>query len=262
MSRRSLVVANWKMNGDCNEAVTLAAGCRDSIADSTNTAVVLAPSFPFVVPVNAVIANSSIGLGAQNLACHSSGAHTGEVSGEMLRSVGCSYVIIGHSERRVDQKETDSVVAAKVARAVESELCPIICVGESLAAFDEGASTIVVSRQLEEALSSISDDTSASLVVAYEPIWAIGTGLAATPGVVQQMHATLRSILVGTLRFERGSATRILYGGSVKPSNAAEIFAEQDVDGGLIGGASLDAGQFSSIVAAASQQDRKNEGKQ
>jgi len=192
---------------------------------------------------------SGVGIGAQDLSSHTAGAYTGEVSGAMLRDAGAAYVIVGHSERRAYHHEDDDLVNAKVAAATAAALVPILCVGESRAERDAGAATSVVLRQLAGALAGLDLGDAASLVVAYEPVWAIGTGLTATADDAQQMSAVIR----GALR-ERygavGAGVRVLYGGSMKPANAAELLAKPDIDGGLIGGASLEVADLLAIAAA------------
>jgi triosephosphate isomerase len=242
-----LVVGNWKMNTGRQEAVSLAAAAA-ALADEVAPAVevVLLPPFPWLDPVGRVLAGSRAVLGAQNLHAEENGAFTGEVSGAMLADAGCRYVVVGHSERRHLMGEDDAIVAAKVARAQRSGLRPILCVGETLDEREAGREREVVERQVAAGLERA--DLSRGIVIAYEPVWAIGTGRTATPEQAQEMHALIRGRLSGT---DAAGDARILYGGSVKPSNAAELFTRPDVDGGLIGGASLDAGDFDAIVRAA-----------
>ncbi len=244
--RRPLVAANWKMNGSlaANEGwaeafVPKATGLR---CDT----VVCAP-FVYLCTLGRAIAPAE--LGAQDLSERTAGAFTGDISGEMLADVGCRWVIVGHSERRQLHGESDAVVAAKAERAVKAGLRPIVCVGETLAEREANRTQEVVSRQLAAALDAIGPAALARGALAYEPVWAIGTGRNATPQQGQDVHAALRA-QVGGRDATAAAALRILYGGSVKPSNAAELFSQKDIDGGLIGGASLAAADFLAICAA------------
>jgi triosephosphate isomerase (TIM) len=241
-----LIAGNWKMHTSRAEAVALAEAAASVAADLPAIEVAIMPPFPWLEAVYERIAGSAVQLGAQNLHEADRGAHTGEVAGEMLREVGCRYVIVGHSERRHLMGETDDQVGAKVAQAQRCGLRPILCVGETLDQRDAGREAEVVARQLGAALAGA--DLTAGLVIAYEPVWAIGTGRTATPEQAQAMHALIRESIGSR---PGGAGLRILYGGSVKPDNAAELFARPDVDGGLIGGASLDADAFAAIARAA-----------
>ncbi len=246
-SRRALVAANWKMNGSLT-----------ANAEWTTTFVAQAPSIPCDVVVCAphpylctlVRSVAPAELGAQDLSEHAAGAYTGDVSGEMLADVGCRWVIVGHSERRQLHGETDAIVAAKAARALECGLRPIVCIGETLAQREADQTHEVVNAQLAAVLDRIGAAALARGALAYEPVWAIGTGRNATPQQAQDVHAALRDEVA---RQDKDAATllRILYGGSVKPANAAELFSRADIDGGLIGGASLSAADFLAICAAA-----------
>lgn len=245
--RRSLVAANWKMNGALavNEQWTSAFVAQ---APTVPCDVVVCPPHVYLCTLVRAIAPAE--LGAQDLSEHTAGAYTGDVSGEMLADVGCRWVIVGHSERRQLHAETDAVVAAKAARALESGLRPIVCIGETLAEREAGRTHAVVQAQLAAVIDRIGADGLARGALAYEPVWAIGTGRNATAQQAQEVHAALRA-QVAKHDGEAAAALRILYGGSVKPANAAELFSQPDIDGGLIGGASLAAADFLAICAAA-----------
>ena len=244
-----LVAGNWKMNTDLAEAVRLASDVAREV-ESGDVTVAVCPPFISLEAVAEMLRESPVRLGAQTMHYEESGAFTGEISAPMLTSVGCHYVILGHSERRQLFGETDEAVGEKVRTALRHGLVPILCVGETLDEREAGEEEAVVRRQLGGALGGVTLDDGAALVVAYEPVWAIGTGRTASPEQAQAMHAFIREDL--SKRFGNdGRAVEILYGGSVKPDNAADLFAQPDIDGGLIGGASLDAGSFAAIVAAA-----------
>lgn len=244
-----LVAGNWKMNTDLAEAVRLASEVARTV-DGEGATVAVCPPFVSLEAVAEMLRETAVRLGAQTMHYEESGAFTGEVSAPMLASVGCHYVILGHSERRQLFGETDEAVGKKVEAALRHGLVPILCVGETLEQREAGEEEAVVRRQLDGALGGASVEDGAALVVAYEPVWAIGTGRTASPEQAQAMHAVIRQDL-GERFPAAGDAVEILYGGSVKPDNAAELFAQPDIDGGLIGGASLDAGSFARIVAAA-----------
>ena len=246
--RRKWVGGNWKMNGSRQMASAMVAAMVD--ADIGGLDVALFPPFPYLREVCAASAGSSIAVGGQDVSEHESGAYTGEVSAAMLRDVGCTTVLAGHSERRQYHHESDDEVAAKVYRALAEELAVVLCVGETLEQREAGNTIEVVSGQLRAVVDRCGIAAFGRIVLAYEPVWAIGTGRTASPGQAQEVHALLRSQLdAGDARI--GGSTRIVYGGSVKPGNAAELFAQPDIDGGLIGGACLRATDFLSICAAA-----------
>ena len=247
--RRSLVAGNWKMYGSRAANAALLQGVR--AAAPAGVEVVLCPPFVFLPDAAVALAGSAIGLGAQDLSAEAGqGAYTGEVAGAMLREVGCSHVIVGHSERRARHNESDAEVARKAVAALAAGLVPIVCVGETLAERDAGATPAVVGRQLAAVLDGCGVDAFRTVVVAYEPVWAIGTGRTASPEQAQEIHALLRGLIASRDATIAGSA-RLLYGGSVKAGNAAELFAMPDIDGGLIGGASLKVDEFAAILAAA-----------
>lgn len=246
--RRKWVGGNWKMHGSRTLASALVGAIVD--AEVGDVDVALFPPFPYLREVCAACAGSAVAVGGQDISQHESGAFTGEVSGAMLRDVGCKAVLAGHSERRQYHHETDVGVAAKVAQALAHDLTPVLCVGETLDERDGGRMAEVVSRQLGAVVVHCGIAAFERIVVAYEPVWAIGTGRTASPAQAQEVHALLRSQLARDDARIAGSI-RIVYGGSVKPGNAAELFAQPDIDGGLIGGAALQATDFLSICAAA-----------
>ena len=248
VTRRGLVAGNWKMHGSRAANAALVAGVRAALPAGTDC--VLCPPAVYLADVASALAGSPIGLGAQDVSPDAGqGAFTGEVSGAMLRDVGCSHVIVGHSERRARHGESDALVARKTAAALAAGLVPIVCVGETLEERDGGATAAVVGRQLEAVLAGCGVEAFRSAVLAYEPVWAIGTGRTATPEQAQEIHALLRGLISARDAIIGGSA-RLLYGGSVKAGNARELFAMPDIDGGLIGGASLKVEEFTAIVAA------------
>ena len=245
-SRRKLVVGNWKMNGSVAANAALLDALKAASLGSAEVSVCV-PA-PYLRDVATSLAQSAIAWGGQDCSPHASGAYTGEVSAAMLAELGCRHVIVGHSERRAMHGEGDELVAAKAAAALAQKLVPIVCVGETLAERDAGATERVVARQLGAVVDALGARIGAA-VVAYEPVWAIGTGKTATPAEAQAVHAFLRALLAR--RGADAAAIRILYGGSVKAENAAQLFAEPDLDGGLIGGASLKAADFIAICRAA-----------
>ena len=249
--RRPVVVGNWKMHGSRAENARLVEALIAQYPAESGGDCVVCPPFVYVQEVGRMLRDTPIGVGAQDVCAEGMGAFTGEVSAAMLRDIGCEYVIVGHSERRLLYRESDQLVARKFAAACHSKsLIPILCVGEQLAERDSGRTHEVVARQLETVLELCGPESLEQGLVAYEPVWAIGTGRNATPEQAQEVHAFIRQRIAA--RDARiAAATRILYGGSVKAGNAAELFAMPDVDGGLIGGASLKADEFLSILAAA-----------
>ncbi|MBI2170500.1 MAG: triose-phosphate isomerase [Chloroflexi bacterium] len=240
-----LIAGNWKMNTTVQEAALLAGHLRGSLGGVTSVEVVLCPPFVSLAEVARAVQGSAIKVGAQNMHHEDKGAFTGEVSPLMLLGL-CQYVILGHSERRRDFAETDAVVNRKVHKALASGLRPILCVGELLADRQAGREEAVVTASLKASLEGVTSPD--GLVVAYEPVWAIGTGLAATPQQAQAMCALVRRLLAGQFGREQASALRVLYGGSVTPANIQELASQPDIDGGLVGGASLNAAQFADIV--------------
>jgi len=239
--RARFVAGNWKMNGSVRANGALLDSLKAGLKPSDNVAVCV--PFPYLAQVSAALAGSAIAWGAQNVSEHDAGAYTGEVSGAMLKEFGSRYAIVGHSERRTLYGEDDKRVAAKFIAARRAGLTPILCVGETLEQRERGETESVVDRQLDAVVAAAGMAALADAVLAYEPVWAIGTGRNATPQQAQEVHAFVRGRLAGALT--------ILYGGSVKPGNAKELFAMPDIDGGLIGGASLSAQDFIAICAAA-----------
>lgn len=250
--RRPLVAGNWKLHGSRGGAANLAEAVRAGSEAAGAVDIVLCPVFVHVPLVAEQVAGSRVGTGAQDVSVEEKGAFTGEVAAAMLAEFACEYVIVGHSERRARHGETDAVVAAKFAAAVNAGLTPIACIGETLEQRDAGDSLAVTRGQLEAILDAVGVEGFRDGVVAYEPVWAIGTGRTATPEQAQEVHAALREVL-STRDAALGKATRIVYGGSVKADNAASLFARDDIDGALVGGASLDSEEFLSICRAAGE---------
>lgn len=247
--RRPFIAANWKLHKTQAEAREFAKNLVAGLA-AEGPEVVVAPSHTLLHACADAFAGTSVVVAGQDVSAHDSGAFTGEVSGAQLRDVGCGATLIGHSERRQYHGETDAIVGAKLVAAIRHGLVPVVCVGETLVEREGGSTETVVLRQLEGALAGIDVAALASLVIAYEPVWAIGTGRNATPEDAQLVHRTIRSAL-SSRDATLGARTRILYGGSVKPDNAAALLGQPDVDGALVGGASLDADSFLRIVRAA-----------
>lgn len=247
--RKKIVAGNWKMNRAIADSEDLAAGVKRELSECRDVDVVLCPPFTSLKVVGDIISDTVIKLGAQNMHWEGDGAHTGEISGSMLRDLYCHYVIVGHSERRANCGETDEIVNRKVRAALDANLTPIVCVGETLEQREAGDARNIVKAQVEGSLAGLGGGL-ARIILAYEPVWAIGTGQTATPGQAQEMHAFVRDRL-RELGGEIADTVRIQYGGSVKPSNAAELFGQPDIDGGLVGGASLEARSFVEIVEAA-----------
>jgi triosephosphate isomerase len=248
--RRPLVAGNWKMHGNRADAARLVDELRARGVGGGAAEAVICPPYVHLEEARRRLAGGGIGLGAQDVCAEEAGAYTGEVSAAMLADAGCRYAIVGHSERRALYAESDELVARKFLAAARHALVPILCVGESLAERERDATRAVILRQLDAVLTAAGIPAFGSAVIAYEPVWAIGTGLTATPAQAQEVHALIRG------RISERDATiaaslRVLYGGSVKAANAAELFAMPDVDGGLIGGASLKADEFAAICAAA-----------
>jgi len=248
MNRTSLIAGNWKMHGARDEAVALARALAETIGRVSGREVAIAPPFTALEPVAREIAGTQIRLGAQNVHWEPKGAYTGEISTAMVREAGCTYVIIGHSERRQHFGETDETVNRRLHAVLGAELVPIVCVGETLAERDADATAAIVERQVASAFAGASSAQIARCVIAYEPVWAIGTGVTATPGQAQEVHHAIRRQLVGLASDTTAGRIRILYGGSVKAANIDALMAEPDIDGALVGGASLDPAEFTRIV--------------
>lgn len=247
--RKKLVAGNWKMHGAIQQNAALLEAVKAGVPDLVCDVVVF-PPYPYLAQAQAILAGSSVGLGAQSVSEHTVGAFTGEVSASMLLDFGCRYVLLGHSERRSLFGETDAIVAAKFEAALKAGLVPVLCVGETLAEREAGNTGAVVAQQMSAVLDRLGVSVMAKSVVAYEPVWAIGTGVTATPVQAQEVHAAIRA-QVAALDAEVAAGLRILYGGSVKSQNAVELFGQADIDGGLIGGAALVAEDFLKICLAA-----------
>jgi len=251
MHRKKLIAGNWKMNKSAAEAAELARDIVIAAGRNADVEIVVCPPFTALETVGRAVDGTSIKLGAQNMHHERSGAYTGEVSAPMLRALFATHVILGHSERRSYFGETDAFINKKVLAALKNQLKPILCVGETLAEREAGSTLKVVQTQLEGALDGIAKDQASSVVIAYEPVWAIGTGKVATTEQAQEVHAFIRELLVKLFGESTAQKVRILYGGSMKPSNAPELLAQKDIDGGLIGGASLEARSFLELITAA-----------
>ncbi len=251
--RKPFVAGNWKMHKTVEEARLLVSEMLDGLQAVEGVEKVLCPPFPALLPVAAMLAGTDIGLGAQNMHWEEEGAFTGEVSPRMVAEFA-RFVILGHSERRAYFGETDETVHRKVEAALKHDLTPIVCVGETLAEREAGQTEAVITRQVRGALAGFPADAVAAMVLAYEPVWAIGTGKAATPEEANRVvKDIIRATLADLFGAETAEAVRVLYGGSVKPHNAAPFFAQPDIDGALVGGASLKADQFVAIATAAAE---------
>jgi len=251
MIRRKLIAGNWKMNKTAADGVTLTKDIAAEIGREGSVDIVLCPPFTALESVGRALEGLSLKLGAQNMSPEKSGAFTGEVSAEMLRSLFVTHVILGHSERRTLFGETDAIINKKTLTALANQLKPILCVGETLAEREAGSTLAVVQRHVESGLQGVTAEQITSVIIAYEPVWAIGTGKVATTAQAQEVHAFIRDLLTKLYGAPLAQKVRILYGGSMKPSNAPELLAEKDIDGGLIGGASLEARSFIDLVKAA-----------
>lgn len=243
--RKRLVMGNWKMNGSLATNASLLASLRASTHNAELCDVAVCVPFPYLAQAAEALRDSTITVGAQDLSIHPEGAYTGDVSGSMLSDLGCSWVLVGHSERRSHHAETDQLVAHKASAALAAGLVPVVCIGETLAEQEAGHTLGVVARQLAPVLA-LGEQALSQMVIAYEPVWAIGTGRTATPQQAQDVHVAIRASLASV----GAGQVRILYGGSVNASNAAELFSMSDIDGALVGGASLIAEEFLRIVAA------------
>ncbi len=248
--RRPLIAGNWKMNLTRSDAVELARGVGAAAGDG-EVDVLVCPTFVHLDGVLGAVEGSKVTVGAQDVYFEGNGAFTGETSTEMLNDLGCQFVILGHSERRNVIGECDQLINKKLHAALAAGLKPVLCVGELLDEREAGKTMEVVTSQIEGSLKDVSAEQMAEVVIAYEPVWAIGTGKTATPEQAQDVHADLRSLFVSRYNQEVADNVRILYGGSVKPANAADLMACPDIDGALVGGASLKAESFADIIAAA-----------
>jgi triosephosphate isomerase len=247
--RRKLIAGNWKMNGSLAANEALLSELKAEIGQPACTVAVCVPA-PYFAQCKSALAGTALAWGGQDVSAHESGAYTGEVSGAMLAEFFCGYVIVGHSERRTYYGESDELVAQKTLRAIKSGLTPIVCVGESLEQREAGRTDAVVAAQIDAVLAALDAADTLKIVLAYEPVWAIGTGKTATPQMAQEVHAMLRARLAAKSP-AAAETVQILYGGSMKPDNAQALLSMPDIDGGLIGGASLKAADFLAIVRAA-----------
>ena len=248
--RRTLIAGNWKMNTDRASAVELAKGVAAGAGSAAESDLLVCPPAVYLSAVAEALSGSPVALGAQNMCCQDNGAFTGEISHSMLTDIGAEYVILGHSERRNIFGEKDQHIRDKTHKALEAGLAPIVCVGELLEEREAGKTAEVVRGQFEGSLAGVTESQITSVVIAYEPVWAIGTGKVATPAQAEEVHADLRGLLESSYTAEIASKIRILYGGSVKPGNASELLSQENIDGALVGGASLKADDFLGIAAA------------
>ena len=246
--RKLIIAGNWKMNKTVAEALDLVRGLKIELANIKEVDMVVCPPFTALSEVSKAILDSTIRLGAQNMSEHNVGAYTGEIAAVMLKEFSVRYVILGHSERRQYQKESDELISKKAAAVHGASLKPIVCVGETLAEREGGQTNAVLQKQVQGSLAGLSKDQMAETVVAYEPVWAIGTGKTATTAQAQEAHAFIRGVLARIFDETVARRVRIQYGGSVKPSNARELMSQPDVDGALVGGASLEARSFADII--------------
>lgn len=246
--RKLIIAGNWKMNKTAAEGVALVTELKRLLGHVKEVDIVVCPPFTALCEVSKVILNSNIYLGAQNMNENDDGAYTGEISAHMLKEFSVRYVILGHSERRTYQKEDDELISKKVRKAHASAIKPIVCIGETLEQRDRGETFEVLERQIHGSLAGLTAEQMLDTIIAYEPVWAIGTGRNATPEQAQEAHAFIREVLARKFGKEVSQRVRIQYGGSVKPSNARDLMSQPDVDGALVGGASLDARSFSEII--------------
>jgi triosephosphate isomerase (TIM) len=249
--RKKVIAGNWKMNNDLAQSQNLVSNILNGLQSKPNCEVIICPPYTSLSEISSLVKNTSVKLGAQNMYSEDSGAFTGEVSASMLKSVGCEYVILGHSERRNIFGESDEMINKKVLKALESGLKPIFCVGELLEQREAGTTKDVVKRQVESGLKNVDSSKINEIIIAYEPVWAIGTGKTATSAQAQEVHEFIRSLIKNLFSSEVAEKIIIQYGGSVKPENSGELLSQKDIDGALIGGACLKADSFLSIIASA-----------
>jgi len=255
--RKKIIAGNWKMNKDIHETATFVNGLKEKMKDfKGSVGVIICPPFTSLVVAKSLIQGTQIHLGAQNISQNDDGAFTGEVSAKMLAAIGCEYVILGHSERRQYFKETDDLVNAKVKKALKANLTPIICVGETLEERESGVTEKIISTQIKEVLKELSSEEVHKVVIAYEPVWAIGTGKTATPDQANQVHKLIRKLVAQLYSRAVADALIIQYGGSMNAENASSLLSQSDIDGGLIGGASLKIDPFLAIIDAGTKLDR------
>ncbi|MDD9865716.1 MAG: triose-phosphate isomerase [Verrucomicrobiales bacterium] len=246
--RKLIIAGNWKMNKTVAESLDLASGLVRELKDVKEVDIAICPPFTALSEVSKAVIDSNIRLGAQNMSQNGYGAHTGEIAAGMLKEFSTKYVILGHSERREYQRESDELIAAKAKAAHEAGLKPIVCVGEQLEEREAGKTEDIVGTQVRGSLAGLTTEEMLGTVIAYEPVWAIGTGKTATAGQAQEVHAFIRNLLAELFDADTAKAVRIQYGGSVKPDNARELMSQPDVDGALVGGASLDVRNFSELI--------------
>ena len=251
--RKKIVAGNWKMNKTGAEAVSFARELKNKTLNITKTDIIICPSYVALLPMYEILKESRIHLGAQNVHWESSGAYTGEISAEMIETAGCSHVIIGHSERRQYFGETNQTVNKKINRCLTTPLIPIVCIGETLQQRQEGRTNDVVKEQLVEGLAGLSSDHIKRLILAYEPVWAIGTGVTATPDQAEEVHRFIREVIHGMFDSRIADSIQILYGGSMKPGNIQDLLLQPDIDGGLIGGASLKIDSYVEMIKIAEE---------
>ena len=249
--RRKVIAGNWKMNNDLSQSQNLVSSVLNGLQSKPNCDVIICPSFTSLSEISNLVKNTSIKLGAQNMHFEDSGAFTGEVSASMLKSVGCEYVILGHSERRNIFGESDEMINKKILKALEAGLKPVFCVGELLEQREAGTTKDVVKKQVESGLKDVHPSKINDIIIAYEPVWAIGTGKTATSAQAQEVHEFIRSLVEKLFSSEAAGKIIIQYGGSVKPENSGELLSQKDIDGALVGGACLKADSFLSIIASA-----------
>lgn len=245
--RKPLMAGNWKMNKSIGEAVTMVKALKAAVADVKDVEVLICPTYTALYAVSNEIKGSNINLGAQNLFWEAKGAFTGEISPSMVKDAGCSYVIIGHSERRQFFGETDETVNKRTKAAFAAGLVPVVCVGETLAERESNVTFKVIETQVRGGMANLTAEEASTVVIAYEPVWAIGTGKTATPDQAQEVHAFIRKLYKEIYK-DAADKVRILYGGSVNPKNVSELMKQPDIDGGLVGGASLEADSFAQLV--------------
>ncbi len=246
--RKIIIAGNWKLNKNTAEAIELVSGIKEKASKITDVDIVVCPVFTVLSEVGKIVKDSNVGLGAQDVYWQDSGAFTGEISAPFLKDVGCQYVIIGHSERRQYFSETNETVNNKIKAALAHGLTPIVCIGENLEEREAGKAFDVIKDHIENSLKGFTPDEMKKMVIAYEPVWAIGTGKTATPEQAQEVHAFIRDLLKAMHNEQVAQSIRIQYGGSVKPENAKELIGQKDIDGALVGGAGLKADSFIGII--------------
>jgi triosephosphate isomerase len=249
--RRKVIAGNWKMNMNLHQSQKLVSEIINGLGKDNKAEVIVCPPFTSLSEVSSLVKDTMVKLGAQNMHFEESGAYTGEISADMLKSIGCEYVILGHSERRVIFNEPDELINKKIKTALTKELKPIFCVGELLDQRERGETMQVVSHQINRGLEGVSSEQMKNVIIAYEPVWAIGTGKTATPEQAQEVHSFIRELVAKKYTTSVAESLIIQYGGSVKPDNSGELLSQKDIDGALVGGACLKADSFLSIIASA-----------